>query len=79
LPVPSRLPTLIPSKRPHPTHSSSLSEVANTTVKRTGTTSDAWMTNNPSAVVVPATKSARPGLRSIRRRRSSFSSADVVA
>jgi cell division cycle 14 len=79
LPVPSRLPTLIPSKRPHPSHSSSLSEVANTTVKRTGTTSDAWMTNNPSAVVVPATKSARPGLRSIRRRRSSFSSADVVA
>jgi cell division cycle 14 len=78
-PVPSRLPTLIPSKRPHPTHSSSLSEVANTTVKRTGNTSDAWMTNNPSAVIVPATKSARPGLRSVRRRRSSFSSADVVA
>lgn len=78
-PIPSRLPTLIPSKRPHPTHSSSLSEVANATVKRASTTSDAWMTNNASAVVVPATKSARPGLRSVRRRRSSFSSADVVA
>lgn len=78
-PIPSRLPTLIPSKRPHPVHTSSLSEVANATVKRASTTSDAWMTNNASAVVVPATKSARPGLRNVRRRRSSFSSADVVA
>lgn len=78
-PVPSRLPTLIPSKRPHPPHTSSLSEVANATVKRAGTTSDAWMRNNTSAVVMPATKSARPGLRSVRRRRSSFSSADVIA
>lgn len=79
-PVPSRLPTLIPSKRPHPTHVSSLSEVASAaTLKRGGAASDAWMTTNASAVVVPATKSARPGLRSVRRRRSSFSSADVVA
>lgn len=77
-PVPSRLPTLIPSKRPHPTHSTSLSEVAGVpTLKRPGEP-DAWMKTNASAVVTPATTSGRPGLRSVRRRRSSFSSADVV-
>lgn len=78
-PVPSRLPTLIPSKRPHPTHTTSLSEVASAATLKRGGASDAWMTTNASAVVVPATKSGRPGLRSVRRRRSSFSSADVVA
>lgn len=78
-PTHSRLPTLIPSKRPH--HVSSLSEVSTVaSFKRAGAGgADAWMTNNTSAVVVPATKSERPGLRSVRRRRSSFSSADVVA
>ena len=71
---PSRLPMLISSKRPQ--HTSSLSDVAN--VKRTATaTSDAWVANNVAAVVVP--KSGRPGLRNVRRRRSSFSSADVIA
>ncbi|KAF9042584.1 phosphatases II [Hymenopellis radicata] len=75
-PIPSRLPTLIPSKRP----GSSLNEVANATTKGGGaSSSDAWMTNNAAAVVVPANKTDRPGLRSVRRRRSSFSSADVVA
>lgn len=77
---PSRLPTLIPSKKSH--HVSSLSEVANitTSFKRSGNlSSDAWVANNTAAVVVPASKSTRPGLRSVRRRRSSFSSADVVA
>lgn len=39
---------------------------------------DAWMKNNPGAVVVPASKGERPGLRSVRRRRSSFSAADIV-
>ena len=39
---------------------------------------DAWMKNNPSAVVVPGSKGERPGLRSVRRRRSSFSAADIV-
>lgn len=68
---PSRLPMLIPSKRPQ--HTSSLSDVA--TLKRTAT--DAWVANNVAAVVVP--KSGRPGLRNVRRRRSSFSSADVIA
>ncbi|GLB33472.1 putative dual specificity protein phosphatase, N-terminal half [Lyophyllum shimeji] len=79
-PVPSRLPTLIPSKRLQPTHTSSLSEVAAgaiAAVKR-GEAPDAWMKTNASAVVAPAT-TGRPGLRSVRRRRSSFSSADVVA
>ncbi|KIJ32361.1 hypothetical protein M422DRAFT_184583 [Sphaerobolus stellatus SS14] len=40
---------------------------------------DAWMNKDPSAVVVPGSKKDRPLLRSVRRRRSSFSSADVVA
>ncbi|KAG5339357.1 hypothetical protein C0989_004599 [Termitomyces sp. Mn162] len=72
-PVPSRLPTLIPSKRPL-THMTSVSEVTGAADKK-----DAWMKANASAVVTPATTSGRPGLRSVRRRRSSFSSADVVA
>ncbi|KAG6849639.1 hypothetical protein H0H93_006762, partial [Arthromyces matolae] len=76
-PIPSRLPTLIPSKRPL-THSSSLSEAVGTRSKKPGEV-DAWMKTNASAVVTPATTSGRPGLRSVRRRRSSFSSADVVA
>ncbi|KAJ6567214.1 phosphoprotein phosphatase [Mycena vulgaris] len=71
-PTPSRLPTLIPTRRA-PQHTSSLTD-------RTPTVqSDAWMKTNVAAVVVPGTKSERPGLRPIRRRRSSFSSADVVA
>ncbi|KAG6896682.1 hypothetical protein C0992_006755 [Termitomyces sp. T32_za158] len=72
-PVPSRLPTLIPSKRPL-THSTPLSEIVGGTDKK-----DTWMKANASAVVTPATTSGRPGLRSVRRRRSSFSSADVIA
>lgn len=78
-PTPSRLPTLIPSKRSH-NATNSLNDVASvTTLKIAEAASDAWMTNNASAVVVPGSKSERPGLRSVRRRRSSFSSADVVA
>ncbi|KAJ7499268.1 phosphoprotein phosphatase [Mycena latifolia] len=78
-PAPSRLPTLIPSRRA-PQHTSSLTDVASATLKRTPTVpSDAWMKTNVAAVVVPGSKSERPGLRPIRRRRSSFSSADVVA
>ncbi|KAF7353090.1 Phosphoprotein phosphatase [Mycena venus] len=78
---PSRLPTLVASKRPPPsTASSSLTDVASATIKRTGTVqSDAWMKTNVAAVVVPASKTERPGPRPVRRRRSSFSSADVVA
>ncbi|KAF8631257.1 hypothetical protein AX15_002584 [Amanita polypyramis BW_CC] len=82
-PPPSRLPTLIPSKRPH--HASSLSEVnLSPGGKKAATDSlaiptDAWMTNNASAVVDPTSKSSgRPGLRNVRRRRSSFSAADVI-
>jgi cell division cycle 14 len=78
-PTPSRLPTLIPAKRTHHA-TNSLREVASAaTLKMAGAASDAWMTNNASAVVVPGSKSERPGLRSVRRRRSSFSAADVVA
>ncbi|PPQ79500.1 hypothetical protein CVT25_003382 [Psilocybe cyanescens] len=77
-PTPSRLPTLA-SKRTHAQSSSSLTDV--TALKRTDTkaNAEAWVANNVAAVVVPASKSERPGLRSIRRRRSSFSAADVVA
>lgn len=72
-PTPSRLPTLKRS-------GSTLNEISTPTTKQSGmSSSDAWMTNNTAAVVVPANKSARPGLRNVRRRRSSFSSADVVA
>ncbi|KAJ7122787.1 phosphatases II [Mycena epipterygia] len=78
-PTPSRLPTLV-SKRPPHAPSSSLTDVASATLKRPATlSSDAWMKTNVAAVVVPGTKSERPGLRPVRRRRSSFSSADVVA
>ncbi|THV05392.1 phosphatases II [Dendrothele bispora CBS 962.96] len=80
-PTASRLPTLAPSRR-QPHHANSLSEVATAAALKKGTagstSSDAWM-KNASAVVVPGTKSERPNLRSVRRRRSSFSSADVVA
>ncbi|KAJ7688389.1 protein-tyrosine phosphatase-like protein [Mycena rosella] len=71
-----------PNPPPSPTHphTSSLTDVASATLKRTPTLpSDAWMKTNVAAVVVPATKSERPGLRPVRRRRSSFSSADVIA
>ncbi|KAJ7755649.1 phosphoprotein phosphatase [Mycena maculata] len=80
-PTLSRLPTLVTSKRiPPPQHASSLTDVASATLKRTPTVpSDAWMKTNVAAVVVPGTKSERPGLRPVRRRRSSFSAADVVA
>lgn len=82
-PTPSRLPTLASTalKRPAVTNHHSTSSVSNVVnLKRTGTlASDAWVANNTAAIVVPASKSVRPGLRSVRRRRSSFSSADVVA
>ncbi|KAG6831863.1 hypothetical protein H0H92_006980 [Tricholoma furcatifolium] len=76
-PVPSRLPTLAPSRRPL-THTSSLSETVGSANPKSGA-ADAWMKTNASAVITPATTSGRPGLRSVRRRRSSFSAADVVA
>jgi cell division cycle 14 len=72
-PPPSRLPTLVHKRA----QSSSLSDVAN--IKKSSQSSDAWVANNAAAVVAPASKSQRPGLRNVRRRRSSFSSADVVA
>jgi cell division cycle 14 len=78
-PTPSRLPTLAPLKRPHHATANSLTDVVASMKRPQPVASDAWMTTNAAAVVVPETKSGRPGLRSIRRRRSSFSSADVVA
>ncbi|THH18034.1 hypothetical protein EW146_g2891 [Bondarzewia mesenterica] len=81
-PVPSRLPTLVPSKRPHHNSVSSLGEVVGTTtlkVTQAAVATNEWMKNNANAVIKPGNKSERPGLRSVRRRRSSFSAADVVA
>ncbi|TFK56137.1 phosphatases II [Heliocybe sulcata] len=76
---PSRLPTLIPNKKGQ-VNANSLNEVAAATVKvaTASTSRDTWVTDNAEAVVVPATKSERPGLRSIRRRRSSLGPADVL-
>lgn len=75
-PTPSRLPTLAASRRNNATNGAA---VKGTDVKGKVNQSVAWMNTNPAAVVVPGTKSERPGLRSVRRRRSSFSAADVVA
>jgi len=78
-PIPSRLPQLASNKRPFrllfdsPAENQRAAKLA----KTAGASSDAWMSGNP--VVVPGTKGARPLLRPVRRRRSSFSSADVVA
>ncbi|KAH0840093.1 tyrosine protein phosphatase [Lanmaoa asiatica] len=73
-PTPSRLPTL--AKRNNATNT--LAEMA--AGKKSKPSSDAWMTTGASAVVVPASKTTqRPGPRPVRRRRSSFSAADVVA
>jgi cell division cycle 14 len=91
--TPSRLPTSVATKRPlHHNTTNSLDDVdvdkhrkdAPKVVNEVNSTvglkpHDAWITNNPSIVVVPASQSGRPGLRPIRRRRSSFSSAEVVS
>ncbi|KAH9943029.1 phosphatases II [Epithele typhae] len=79
-PTPSRLPTLVGGKRTHhgSTHSVQETPAAVAAIAKAAS-SGTWVANNASSVVVPASKSERPGLRSIRRRRSSFSAADVVA
>lgn len=89
-PTPSRLPTLVAGRRGIATSttgttaasaSSKAKEVNANALKRNGTNpvgGDAWMKANATAVVVPGTKSERPGLRSVRRRRSSFSNAEVA-
>lgn len=75
-PMPSRLPTLISSKRSN--QNAPVQDAAGVTAVKAANTTD-WMSNNAAAIVVPRTKSERPVLRPTRRRRSSFSSADVVA
>jgi cell division cycle 14 len=55
------------------------STIDNKGAKSKGSLADAWITKNAANAVVPGTKSERPGLRNVRRRRSSFSAADVVA
>lgn len=74
--VPSRLPTLIVNTRRTAAGAKVGSGKEGSEREKE---KDAWMRNNSSAVVKPGTKSERPGLRSVRRRRSSFSAADVVA
>lgn len=81
-PTPSRLPQLVPTRRTHHNSVSTLSEVVTATtlkVAKAAMATNEWMKTNASAVVKPGTKSERPGLRNVRRRRSSFSAADVVA
>ncbi|KAJ3490286.1 hypothetical protein NLI96_g1535 [Meripilus lineatus] len=81
-PTPSRLPTLVSPKRPHHNSTASVHEtpvaVPQLPKPAGANAPDSWMTNT-SGVVVPASKSSRPGPRAIRRRRSSFSAADIVA
>ncbi|EJD54098.1 phosphatases II [Auricularia subglabra TFB-10046 SS5] len=72
---PSRLPTLVPSKR-----SFALSEAGGDKDGGKAQDKDAWVKDGTSKVLQPRTQGEqRPLLRSVRRRRSSFSSADVVA
>jgi cell division cycle 14 len=71
--APSRLPTLVNRRALAPT--TTLPNLRS----QAPPAPDAWMNKDPSAVVVPGSKSERPLLRSVRRRRSSFSAADVVA
>jgi len=70
--APSRLPTL---KRLGPATTANIPHLRS----QAPPAPDAWVNKDTSAVVVPASKSERPLLRSVRRRRSSFSAADVVA
>lgn len=71
-PTPSRLPTLTKKQNPAP----SLAELPNTRSGKPVT----WMKAGANAIVMPPSKSTqRPGPRPVRRRRSSFSAADVVA
>ncbi|KAI9511288.1 tyrosine protein phosphatase [Russula earlei] len=80
-PSPSRLPTLVP-KRPGHGHHASVSNLGDVALKVPAPRANAneWMRNGVNAVVKPGNhKGERPGLRSVRRRRSSFSAADVVA
>jgi cell division cycle 14 len=80
-PSPSRLPTLVP-KRPGHGHHTSVSNLSDVTLKVSAPRANAneWMKNGVNALVKPGnSKGERPGLRRVRRRRSSFSAADVVA
>ncbi|KAI0637766.1 phosphatases II [Trametes polyzona] len=81
-PTPSRLPTLVGGKRTHHNSTGSVQESATSAAaiaKSALAAAGTWVATNTASVVVPASKSERPGLRSVRRRRSSFSAADVVA
>ncbi|KZT38925.1 phosphatases II [Sistotremastrum suecicum HHB10207 ss-3] len=76
-PPQSRLPTLV-NKRTAPLQTTMTLPELSMKIKA-APSADAWMSANPSAVVVPGTKSERPLLRNVKKRRSSFSAADVVA
>ncbi|CAL1702178.1 unnamed protein product [Somion occarium] len=78
-PTPSRLPTLVPKRPGHKSTTSVQENAASLASVKASIAPADWMTNNAPAVVVAGSKSGRPGLRPIRRRRSSFSAADVVA
>lgn len=72
-PSPSRLPTLVP-KRPRHGHHPSVSNIGDVALKVPAHRANAteWMKNAVNAVVKPGnSKGERPGLRKVRRRRSS--------
>lgn len=75
--APSRLPTLAGRRALAPTSN------FNIRLRSQGppppAAPDAWMNKDSSAIVVHGSKADAPVLRSVRRRRSSFSAADVVA
>ena len=75
-PTPSRLPTLATGTRRHQPMASLTDATAAAASKKAAASSD-WVANNASSVVA-AKAGGRPGLRPIRRRRSSFSAADVA-
>ena len=76
-PIPSRLPTLVSAKKPAQNENTNGTAAA---LKAKAAGSGDWVSTNAAAVVVPRSKtSSRPVLRPTRKRRSSFSAADVVA
>lgn len=87
IPTYSRLPPLVPTKRRYvlkappqlPSQGQANTNVAPSLETVPEQSPDAWMSGlDAQAVVEPATKSGRPSIRSVRKRRSSFSAADLL-
>lgn len=72
-PIPSRLPTLVGARRAQVIAGSGPSKIG------TMGPPDAWTRKDAASIVTPGTKSEKPALRPVRRRRSSLSAVDIVA